>query len=32
VREISLLGAGNDGQNLVSAGVYKRLLAKRAAK
>jgi pantetheine-phosphate adenylyltransferase len=32
VREISLLGAGDDGQNLVSAGVYKRLLAKRAAK
>jgi pantetheine-phosphate adenylyltransferase len=31
VREISLLGAGDDGQNLVSAGVYKRLLAKRAA-
>ncbi len=32
VREISLLGAGHDGQNLVSAGVYKRLLAKRSAK
>ena len=32
VREISLLGAGDDGQNLVSAGVYKRLLAKRVAK
>ena len=32
VREISLLGAGDDGQNLVSAGVYKRLLAKRAVK
>ena len=31
VREISLLGAGDDGKNLVSAGVYKRLLAKRAA-
>jgi pantetheine-phosphate adenylyltransferase len=31
VREISLLGEGNDGQNLVSAGVYKRLLAKRTA-
>jgi pantetheine-phosphate adenylyltransferase len=32
VREISLLGAGDDGQNLVSVGVYKRLLVKRAAK
>ncbi len=32
VREISLLGADDDGQNLVSAGVYKRLLAKRVAK
>ena len=31
VREISLLGAGDDGQNLVSSGVYKRLLAKKAA-
>jgi pantetheine-phosphate adenylyltransferase len=31
VREISLLGAGDDGQNLVSAGVYTRLMAKRAA-
>jgi pantetheine-phosphate adenylyltransferase len=31
VREIALLGAGDDGQNLVSAGVYKRLLAKKAA-
>jgi hypothetical protein len=26
------LGVGDDGQNLVSAGVYKRLLAKRVAK
>jgi pantetheine-phosphate adenylyltransferase len=32
VREISLLGAGDDGKDLVSAGVYKRLLAKRTAK
>jgi pantetheine-phosphate adenylyltransferase len=31
VREICLLGAGDDGQNLVSAGVYKRLLAKKVA-
>ena len=31
VREISLLGAEGDGQNLVSPGVYKRLMAKKAA-
>jgi pantetheine-phosphate adenylyltransferase len=31
VREISLLGTGDDGKNLVSAGVYTRLMAKRAA-
>jgi len=31
VREISLLGGEGDGQNLVSAGVYKRLMAKKAA-
>jgi len=32
VREISLLGAGDDGKNLVSPGVYQRLLAKRVTK
>jgi pantetheine-phosphate adenylyltransferase len=31
VREISLLGAEGDGRNLVSPGVYKRLMAKKAA-
>jgi pantetheine-phosphate adenylyltransferase len=31
VREIALLGGEGDGQNLVSAGVYKRLMAKKAA-
>jgi pantetheine-phosphate adenylyltransferase len=29
VREIALLGGEGDGQNLVSAGVYKRLMAKK---
>jgi len=31
VREISLLGGTGDGQNLVSPGVYMRLMAKKAA-
>ena len=31
VREVSLLGGEGDGKNLVSAGVYSRLMAKRAA-
>jgi pantetheine-phosphate adenylyltransferase len=31
VREIALLGGEGDGQNLVSAGVYKRLMAKKTA-
>ena len=31
VREIALLGGEGDGQNLVSPGVYKRLMAKKAA-
>jgi pantetheine-phosphate adenylyltransferase len=31
VREISLLGADGDGQNLVSAGVYQRLMSKKSA-
>jgi pantetheine-phosphate adenylyltransferase len=31
VREISLLGGTGDGQNLVSPGVYARLMAKKAA-
>ncbi len=31
VREISLLGGEGDGQNLVSPGVYTRLMAKKAA-
>ena len=31
VREIALLGGTGDGQNLVSAGVYQRLMAKKAA-
>ena len=31
VREISLLGGEGDGQNLVSPGVYKRLMSKKAA-
>jgi pantetheine-phosphate adenylyltransferase len=31
VREISLLGAEGDGRNLVSPGVYTRLMAKKAA-
>jgi pantetheine-phosphate adenylyltransferase len=31
VREISLLGGDGDGQNLVSSGVYQRLMAKKAA-
>ena len=31
VREIALLGGEGDGQNLVSAGVYQRLMAKKTA-
>ena len=31
VREICLLGAEGDGRNLVSAGVYQRMMAKKAA-
>jgi len=31
VREIALLGGEGDGQNLVSAGVYKRLMTKKTA-
>lgn len=31
VREISLLGGEGDGRDLVSAGVYQRLMAKKAA-
>jgi pantetheine-phosphate adenylyltransferase len=31
VREISMLGGEGDGRNLVSPGVYQRLMAKKAA-